>query len=275
MCGRKQETRQCALRGFWADTKVDPGDVVNVLADMEGGQFIVDDKKGLVVVNPDTLLSGTLVVSAVFCRRKSVLNEQFKGVDKGNVQMLYGSIIHSLFQEVLRDGVTQQKDVEALAVSKLKASKFLHEMYGQNLVEGTVTEEVKQYIPTLMDWLGKHTLLHNTGRRQLKSEKRPEVMVTEIQDIEENIWSPRFGLKGKIDLTVQAELSKKDTGLEVKVVPLELKTGKASFSSEHKGQVTLYSMMCSDRRTDPEEGILLYLKHGQMQRVPVKPESKS
>ena len=52
------------------DTEVERGDVVNVLAEQENGKFFVDDKKGLVVVNPDILLSGTLVVSAVFCPRK-------------------------------------------------------------------------------------------------------------------------------------------------------------------------------------------------------------
>ncbi|GFO46493.1 hypothetical protein PoB_007299800 [Plakobranchus ocellatus] len=125
---KKQTACQCVLQGFWVDTKVEKGDIVNVLADSNNGKFVVDDKNGLIVVSPDLLLSGTLVVSAVFCPRKSVLNEQFKGVDKGNVHMLYGSIIHSVFQEVLRDGVWRQQDVETLAVSRLKSSKFLHEM---------------------------------------------------------------------------------------------------------------------------------------------------
>ncbi|GFS22044.1 DNA replication ATP-dependent helicase/nuclease DNA2-like [Elysia marginata] len=257
-CQRSHETRECVLRGFWVDTEVKKGDIVNVLADLDHGRYIVDDRKGLVIVNPDILLSGTLVVSGVFCPRKSVLNEQFKGVDQGNIQMLYGSIIHSLFQEVLRDSVTEEKDVEALAVSRLKSSKFLHEMYGRKLVESTVLDEVKQYIPSLISWIHKHTSVSQGRGRNSRSEQK-------------------FGLKGKIDLTVEAKVTKANTstGTEVKVLPLELKTGKASFSSEHKGQVTLYSMMCSDRQADPQEGILLYLKQEQMQTIPVKPESKS
>jgi DNA replication ATP-dependent helicase Dna2 len=63
-------------------------------------------------------------------------------------------------------------------------------------------------------------------------------------------------------------------GATRKVVPLELKTGKSSFSVEHKGQVTLYSMMMSDRRPDPEMGILLYLKDGAMQKIPAKEQNK-
>ena len=33
-------------------------------------------------------------------------------------------------------------------------------------------------------------------------------------------------------------------------------------------QVTLYSMMMSDRREDPRAGLLMYLKTGTMRRIP-------
>jgi DNA replication ATP-dependent helicase Dna2 len=36
---------------------------------------------GLLVVHPDLLLSGTSIVSSLFCMRKAVLNERFKGVE--------------------------------------------------------------------------------------------------------------------------------------------------------------------------------------------------
>lgn len=58
-------------------------------------------------------------------------------------------------------------------------------------------------------------------------------------------------------------------------MPLELKTGRSSFSAEHKGQVTLYSMMMNQQNgikkvTDPNNpgGLLLYLKDGAIQHVP-------
>ncbi|VDL63645.1 unnamed protein product [Nippostrongylus brasiliensis] len=73
-----------------------------------------------------------------------------------------------------------------------------------------------------------------------------------VHDIEENIWTPKLGLKGKID-----------NGLHTKMQSLELKTGKSGASSEHAAQVMLYSMMLSSRYTQPiVEGSLLYLKDG-------------
>ena len=49
---------------------------------------------------------------------------------------------------------------------------------------------------------------------------------------------PRFGVKGKIDVTADVEIHK-DGKKSRKLMPLELKTGRATFSAEHKGQVRL------------------------------------
>lgn len=43
-------------------------------------------------------------------------------------------------------------------------------------------------------------------------------------------------------------------------MPLELKTGRASYSSEHKGQLILYQMMLKEIGESVESGLLLYLK---------------
>lgn len=57
-------------------------------------------------------------------------------------------------------------------------------------------------------------------------------------------------------------------------MPLELKTGRSSFSAEHKGQVTLYSMMMNKSNEKPSSntnpgGLLLYLKDGcAVQHIP-------
>lgn len=48
----------------------------------------------------------------------------------------------------------------------------------------------------------------------------------------------RFGIKGKIDVTVEVEIPS-DKSRSRKLMPLELKTGRASYSAEHKGQVNL------------------------------------
>lgn len=57
-------------------------------------------------------------------------------------------------------------------------------------------------------------------------------------------------------------------GAQPKYMPLELKTGRASFSSEHKGQLIIYQMMMSEIGDRPvDSGLLLYLREGVMREV--------
>ncbi|KAK7088075.1 hypothetical protein V1264_022042 [Littorina saxatilis] len=275
--GTADVIKKAILRDSWSDTHIAAGDIVHflpreghtpVLHDSDD-DIVIDDDGGHMVVNPDLLLSGTTIVSGVYCLRRSVLNEKFKGVDSKNVHMLYGSIIHSLFQEVLKDRLVKTEEIMAIAKTIVQSNKFLHEMYGQLASETKVMEEIKAYIPPLQAWFKKHV----PARNGLNTAKCSEMSVVQIHDIEETIWSPRLGVKGKIDMTVEVEMQKNRGHVRRKVVPLELKTGKASYSIEHKGQVTLYSLMMSERRENPEEGLLLYLKHNDMNSVPVKPEN--
>ena len=72
-------TRICRLMGTWIDTRIRQGDIVNILGiDKDNKDWVVDDLNGLLVVNPDMLISGTSIVSTLFCMRKAVLNERFK-----------------------------------------------------------------------------------------------------------------------------------------------------------------------------------------------------
>lgn len=50
-------------------------------------------------------------------------------------------------------------------------------------------------------------------------------------------------------------------------MPLELKTGKASFSLEHKGQLILYQLMMQDMGKKVDSGLLFYLREGLMSEI--------
>lgn len=87
--------------------------------------------------------------------------------------------------------------------------------------------------------------------------------IEKICDIEENVWLPALGLKGKIDLTVEVSDKPKNifgsTGKR-RVLPLEIKTGRSSFSSEHQGQLIIYTMMMDMTERKADSGLLLYLR---------------
>ncbi|KAM6943298.1 DNA replication ATP-dependent helicase/nuclease DNA2 isoform 2-T2 [Xenentodon cancila] len=140
-------------------------------------------------------------------------------------------------------------------------------------------QELHDYLPSLEHWANEYLTssapktitvkMPNNGRAVSRCQDSV-VTVTELADIEENVWSPRFGLKGKIDLTARVQIQRarnvSQRLSETMTVPLELKTGKESNSIEHRSQVILYTLM-SMERYNPEAGLLLYLKTGNMHSV--------
>ena len=267
--------RKCVLRGSWADTKVKIGDVVNILCvDKDVEEIVINDLNGLVVVNPDMLVSGTSIVSTLFCMRKAVLNERFKGQDTGSRTMLIGTLVHELLQESLRQDLRTTEAISAQLEKCLCQGPILKSLLALNMNQMEMRKEVEPFLPHIKYFTEKYVLGKNSSppdpafdiggsRRPVKAQVWPG-KVEAIKDIEENIWSPRLGIKGKVDLTVQVrKIGEKSD----KILPLELKTGRPSGSAEHRGQVILYSMMMSERRPDPESGLLLYLRTSSMQEV--------
>lgn len=61
--------------------------------------------------------------------------------------------------------------------------------------------------------------------------------------------------------------------LESHVVPVELKSGRTTFSAEHEGQVMLYALLNREKRKSSDFGLLLYLKEMKMKFVKVSENS--
>ncbi|KOB78642.1 DNA2-like helicase [Operophtera brumata] len=81
------------LFGEQLDTTLSPGDKVSVVATRDAAsQYCVGNSSGLLVLRPDHLISSTSVVAGVFCKRKAVLQERWKGIDSANTAALTSNI---------------------------------------------------------------------------------------------------------------------------------------------------------------------------------------
>uniref|UniRef100_A0A8C4Q3P1 DNA replication ATP-dependent helicase/nuclease DNA2 n=1 Tax=Eptatretus burgeri TaxID=7764 RepID=A0A8C4Q3P1_EPTBU len=155
---------------------------------------------------------------------------------------------------------------------------------GRAMLLGTILHEVFQNAAVRRDFslisLKQITLeMEKQKPGEKGSLEECNLAVCDITDIEESIWSPRFGLKGKLDVTVKVAVQRcrRGSGLQKNrvatleaVLPLELKTGRESNSLEHRAQVILYTLLSQERRTEPGLGLLLYLKTGVMHPVPAQ-----
>uniref|UniRef100_A0A3B3D4K1 DNA replication ATP-dependent helicase/nuclease n=1 Tax=Oryzias melastigma TaxID=30732 RepID=A0A3B3D4K1_ORYME len=247
-------TETCLLKDGWETTPVRRGDVVHLEGRSDAGTWLVERDQGFLVLQPDSLISGTSISNSIRCMRRAVLGEMFKSFDGGSKQMLNGTMVHEVFQRAAKAKDFSLEKLSKLADEALHSPRYLGDMYTLGVSQEEMKQELLDYLPSLENWAGEYL-----------SSSKPKPI-----DIEENVWSPRFGLKGKIDVTarVQIQRPRSSRSPEEKTFPLELKTGKESNSIEHRSQVILYTLM-SMERYNPEAGLLLYLKTGSM--YPVAP----
>ncbi|XP_069045163.1 DNA replication ATP-dependent helicase/nuclease DNA2 [Lepisosteus oculatus] len=270
-----QPTELCVLKDSWESTPVQRGDIVHLEGASVSGRWVIDRNSGFLILSPDLLISGTSIANSIRCMRRAVLSERFKAFDKSTKQMLVGTIVHEIFQRAAVCGDFSEGRLQDLTSQLLLGPKFLGEMYTLKLGQADIQQEVEEYLPSLSNWASSYFhASEQAGLKQLemklpsdgslsKQDTACGVSVAEFLDIEENIWSPRFGLKGKIDLTAGVKIHRRGR-TQQRVMPLELKTGKESNSIEHRSQVILYTLMSLERRSDPEAGFLIYLKTGNM-----------
>ncbi|XP_078361987.1 DNA replication ATP-dependent helicase/nuclease DNA2-like isoform X2 [Oculina patagonica] len=283
----------CSLREEWEMSEVEPGDIVHITGtfDSKTGMCVLDNSTDhYLVVHPDTLVSGTTVSMATKCLRQSILNERFR-TEGQNEAMLIGTLLHDLFDLAMEFNEFSTDALLKRASGLLQKLSYLDDLYSLGQTENWAMEKLKENIPLLCDWAKKFVAPFphpDFGAMDFKTPEypqhaeQPSVCVSALKDIEENIWSPRFGLKGKVDATVEVKIDRRlkirrhrpDTGNQVqsKVLPLELKTGKMFTklgSIEHRAQVILYTLLMSDRYSQAvDAGLLFYMKSAHMLSVP-------
>lgn len=74
---------KCLIKEAWFDTHLSIGDIVSLKAVWaeDSKSFVINNKEGMIITTPDTLVSGTTVVGSLFCARKSVLAERFRQIE--------------------------------------------------------------------------------------------------------------------------------------------------------------------------------------------------
>ena len=94
--------------------------------------------------------------------------------------------------------------------------------------------------------------------------------ISEVLDVEEDIWSPTYGLKGKMDASITAVVENQQAPFnnrgQIKKttssmpMPLEIKTGDPrNRNIEYRAQTMLYTLLMSERYGyQVDEGLLYF-----------------
>lgn len=183
--------------------------------------------------------------------------------------MHVGSIVHEIMQQVLSRNATTLKEIKKISEDFL-SNGIIHLLYSCRMTSIEMTNEVEPFLNRIHEFMRQYIVGDLDTASDSQNHKQFAGRISEIQDIEENVWCPRLGLKGKIDVTVKVHPPNKFFDSFQKLMPLEIKTGKPSFSLEHKGQLLLYQMMMQDLGQKVDSGLLLYIRDGVMTELAPK-----
>jgi DNA replication ATP-dependent helicase Dna2 len=139
------------LRQSWYDTPCTPGSFVHVIGGFSSnGACTIDDYHNMLVLHPDHLISATVVADSFGCLRRAVLQDRIKATSRANPPMLYGTLLHELFQEALKEN---RWDTEFLleTIDALLPGKFETILEIESTCE-QVREYMRSKLPELQAW---------------------------------------------------------------------------------------------------------------------------
>lgn len=256
-----------ACSGFWKDSQVKTNDIVTIQAKRESQQWIVDNNSGFLVIQPDILISGTTITGGLFCSRRAILMEKFRKIeslpcpDADYSLMTIGSLVHQWLQKSLRENVHALSDVIKLLDNILQSRDTVDYLYTSEMSLVDCRKRMMEYAPRIYEFI-QHYIRGSKQQHINNLKDNFQGSICDIQDIEENVCIPHLGMKGRVDVTAEVSINSRR-----KVMPLELKTGRASYSLEHKAQVIIYLMMMNLGNEEIDAGLLLYLKENSMQEI--------
>ena len=241
------------VRDLWAELEFKENDIINIVAEnTDGNSHLVDKTHNLLIWNPDTLLSATMVSQSINCPRVAVINNKFQGPGEFVIPMLVGNIVHRLFQQCLiernidtkfmLDIVEEELDANLLPIMSAQSDRA---SVKKMLVEHMA--HIKTWMKTYVPKEELHGLVGSGETTSFSDTVYPSktsipYKVTNVLDVEENIMSPMFGIRGLIDVVIEAMLTNQHSKF---VVPMEIKTGREYITN--RAQASLYTLLIRDR----------------------------
>lgn len=205
----------------------------------------------------------TSMANAMPCPRRPLVQSLMRLPEPPSKAMTYGNILHALLQSSLLEqnftpDFTQQK-IEA----ELGKEDRRLEIWGSGLSDKDIEGDLGPAAVSAFSSFGRRWVGPDVSDHGALITSREEVCgaatITGLHDVEEDIWSPKWGLKGKVDASVQIRLRREGSSdTQDLVAPLEIKTGRSISGLSHRAQILLYTLLMEDRYGLPVPSGLLY-----------------
>jgi len=263
------------LRGAWFYLNVEVDDVLHICS--LTGRFRTDpsalpltldtdpppgsEYDDLVpILHPEMLAIPTTITETLDCERRAVLKTRLGSKLSTSKALLLGTMRHSLFEFALKAHNTSQDAVrcEINKIVRMEAEKLV----GCRMPSKEAERELWRFWPQVARFKREYfneTPQHDGDFVLLDSPAAPRstrFSATAVKGVEEEVSSPELGLKGNLDVLVEAmavpdadfphwlQTNGQNAGNAKSLMSIELKTHHNSKpQSKHFAQLTFYTVM--------------------------------
>ncbi|KAH9482370.1 DNA replication ATP-dependent helicase/nuclease DNA2 [Psilocybe cubensis] len=271
----------------WYHTDIRIDDILNVIGAFSGSSssntrsIYITSRSNLLILHPDVLITATALSSAPQCRRRPLLSNMLRSTTEITPALIWGNMLHEVMQKCLLEQRWEEDFINSCIDDAIMGN--LGDLVKLGLSEGIAKREVKDRAKGLPHFADKYLAAQPKSTAELTNTQsaafnEPSLLaITDILEIEEDIWSPTYGIKGKVDATVLGTISDpspspfKSRVVTKTPLPLELKTGRILASMGHRAQTMLYTILLSERYgTHVQDGLLFYSQseNGEIVRIP-------
>ncbi|TDL20255.1 Dna2-domain-containing protein [Rickenella mellea] len=274
-----RERMSVILRDDWVRSEVRVGDIVNIIGTFEKqpdstSSIIISRKRNLLILHPDLLLTATAISNAPQCTRRPLISSLLRSTSDTTPALVWGNMLHEVMQRCLS---TQRWDDSSI-------DSYIDEMVRKGIAElvkigfnvQTARTEVKARAVGLKKFSERFISNHPKADAVLTDTRSSQnttslLAITILHDVEEDIWSPKYGIKGKIDASVQVSIEERSPltkSIASWTMPFEIKTGRSMAGMEHRAQTMLYTLLMADRYgVDVPSGLLFYTQSDEVIKV--------
>lgn len=139
------------LRDDWIDTPASPKSYVHVIgAFQSSGQCIIDNSQNILILHPDQLISATVVADSFTCMRRAVLQDRVKATSDKTPPLVYGTLLHEIFQEALTSNKWSHEFLDS--VIRSITEKHVEDLYMIKVSIADAREHLRSKMTELKHW---------------------------------------------------------------------------------------------------------------------------
>ena len=281
------------------------GDIINVLGDflpvsppssVIKSEIKITSKSNLLIHHPDVLITVTAISNALQCRRKPVISSLVRSSSDTTPSLVWGNMLHEVMETCLCSGRWEETWIDGcinsvvtkglaelvkigVGIDEAKRELNLRAKGLRTFSDKYIADTPKVY-PFLLSETFSYTSLSPQPEAILTDTRSSRdqaalLAISKVHDFEEDIWSPTYGIKGKLDATVEAVILDRSSRFSFKPIitrgpqPFEIKTGRTVAGMEHRAQTMLYTLLTAERYgVDVPSGLLYYTQADEVVRVP-------